>query len=532
MTAVTRTPGTEVHWLESGGGKRARRASLFLPTALLVISWALVHNFARLAVPPTGIDEPTYTTMGWRYLHWGSVSPTVRAHSNFRHPPLAKLLFGLAEDFAGHPSLTAARAVSATCTVGTGIVLAWWLGRAAGRWVGLVACAMVTLLPMTVMPLATSFGRTAFLDPVAELFMVCSLAAAWWWHRSSGRQSWVLATATGAATGLAAASKENGFLGAIGVVLLAVAWAARGERVGRAAQAGLAAVVSAAVFAASYLPLANPVNRIPFLFHFQWRQSEGGHLVGYAGRVSPHPAWWANLWFAWHGLGPWLGCVLLGTAAVAIAVRHDRVVAWCLAALAGPFVFHCFIAGNALPFYWVMWMPALFALSALGIGELAQRMAGATLPRPLRAPIAAALAATLGTLSSAAIAESVRVVTAPGVGASAVAAVRDRIGFSGEILTAGTYPAEFEPYLPAGMLHGALPADLAGFDTVVVGQPRCRTLIDPGIRALVQVNLAAGTLREVHTDRLVHVYVATGTLRLPTREQVDAQPLGRLSDHC
>lgn len=211
------------------------------------------------------------------------------------------------------------------------------------------------------------------------------------------------------------------------------------------------------------------------------QQPRSRHLIGYAGRVTAHPAWWANLWFAWHSLGPRLVSTILASAAVAVIVRRDRLVAWCLAALAEPFVFHCVIAGNALPFYWVLWMPAVIALSAVGIRELV----GASVLFHDRWPQLLAMTSALAVaiLLVAAPSETIRVATAPRVGASVVALVRSRLGLHGTILTTGTYLAELTPNLPNTTVVDAPPSALRSIDMVVVGEPCCRTLLSPTARS-------------------------------------------------
>src|SRR5262249_36766317 len=142
-----------------------------------------------------------------------------------------------------------------------------------------------------------------------------------------------------------------------------------------------------------------------------------GHAVGFAGQVSKHPPWWLNFWYAGHYLGAAVSVVLCGTTLVAIVLRHDRIVGWCVAAIAGPIVFHCFIAGNALLFYWVMWMPAVFALSALGTMELANR-ARRSGPVLVRAGCAVLAAAVLVALSVSAVRQTAHVAGEPREGAS------------------------------------------------------------------------------------------------------------------
>lgn len=510
---------------------------IYIAVVAVVSGWVLFQNFWRLFVPPVLTDETVYAVMGWRYLHWGSV-PGYVDHgqaSNFQHPPLAKLLFGVAELFAGHASIDASRVVGVLCTLTAATVLAIWIGKAAGRWTGLLAGALVALLPMPIMPQDTSFGRNAMLDPVAEAFMIMSVALAWFWFNAKGRSAWLFTLLTGVAIGLAAASKENGWLGAFGVVLLGIVWRRHSwsEAKRRLLQSGTACAVAAATFATSYLPVHGPFANVPFLIRFQLNQSRRGHLVGYAGRLSDHPAWWANLWFAWHSLGPAVASAVAGTALVAVIVRRDRLVQWCLAALAGPFVFHSFIAGYVLDYYWVMWMPAVLALSALGVRELVSIVQRLRFRVPVQSLVCAiSVIAVTVAWSSAAIAETARVAAEPRVGASVVPAIRQHFRLSKDILTTGTEPAELHPYLARSTIVSRPTANLNAIDTVLVGQPRCRVASSPTVLALVAVNLARGRLRLVHSDRLIRVYVVTGPLTSPSPAQVAEQPVSPLSARC
>jgi hypothetical protein len=133
----------------------------------------------------------------------------------------------------------------------------------------------------------------------------------------------------------------------------------------------LTAVLTACiVFAVTYLGLGHPVEAFRFMRRFQHLHSELGHSVEVAGRVTQHPPWWAFLWFVQHGIGVLVSVVCVAAALAAIALRRDRLVVWCVAALAGPLVFHMAIAPVVLGYYWVMWMPMFLALVALGVGEL------------------------------------------------------------------------------------------------------------------------------------------------------------------
>jgi 4-amino-4-deoxy-L-arabinose transferase-like glycosyltransferase len=508
---------------------------LAICVAALVLIVAVFQNFYRLSLAPILSDEPSYSAMGWLYSHWGSIAESAKlpSVSNFEHPPFAKMLFGAAQVLLGHESNTAARAVSAICTLGAAALLAWWLGRMAGRWIGVLAGGMLALIPMAVDPQLTRFGRTAMLDPVAELFMLSSVVVTWFWFRSAGRRSWWLALLAGVCVGIATASKENGFLGAIGPIVLGMVLAGRpiGRLGGRIAQAAVACLAAVLVFVGCYLPFGDVIGRIEYLVRFQSEHSSAGHLVGFAGRVSTHPAWWANFWFAGHGLGTILSWTLATTALAAVILRRDRLVWWCVASLVAPFVFHCFVASVVLPFYWVMWMPAVISLSALGTGELVTRgMRASSVPGRV-GPLLIAAIALLGVVVPS-FAESVRVAGLQREGASLVADLRTNLGLHGSIVTAGTYRAELQPFLGSTPQLTAIPPDLRGVDTVLLGQPRCPTLIDRGVRALVQANLRLGTLREVHSDRLLRVYVASRPLHAPTSAEIERQPQGHLADNC
>jgi 4-amino-4-deoxy-L-arabinose transferase-like glycosyltransferase len=521
----------------SRAAARARAAGThvgFAITCGLVAAAATFQNCYRLSRAPALIDEQLYVEAGWRYLHWSRLpaQEATAAAANFEHPPLAKLLFGVAEVVVGHPSLTAARAVAAISTLATALVLGLWLARATNRWVGLLAGGLLSLIPMTVLPDLTRFGRSAMLDPVAELFMVGSIALGWHWFGQAGRRAWVLAVMTGASAGLASASKENGFLGLVVPVVLGLVWHHRHDHlVHRLAQVLAGVLAAGTAFLCCYLPFDQPIGRIAYLLSYQWHHSRQGHLVGLAGQVTDHPPWWANFWFAGQGVGPILRWALPLTAVAAIVLRRDRLVWWLLAALAGPFIFHALVSGVVLPFYWNLWMPAVIALSAIALGEMVRaarqvRVAGA------RLAIWSSAALALAALLLPTLVETDRVAHLQLEGASTVPALRTVYRLTGSILTTGTYLPELTPFLGQTRVLTEPPTDLASIDTVLVGQPRCRTLTDPAVLALVDANLKAGTLRLVRSDRLLRVYVAIGRLRWPAEAEISAQPRARLADNC
>ena len=522
----------------AGGGRVEAPDFTFYVFAGCVAAWAVFQNTFRLSQQFVLFDESTYARAGWRYVHGRLLSPRFDVNplhatpDNFEHPPLAKMMFGLAQLLLGHPSTHACRAVAAICTLLTALVLGIWLSCVAGRWVGVLAGAFVALLPTGVSGADVRFGRYAMLDPVAEMFMVGSLALGWAWSRQRGRASWWMAVATGVAVGCATSAKENGFLGIVGPAALMVALTGRDRslRLQRALQVSLAALTALAVFIGWYLPLGRPVARLRYLVRYASAHAQHGHLVGFAGRVSLRPPWWANLWFAGHGLGAPLTAVLGLSALTAVALRRDVLVCWLLAALAMPFLFHLFLTDLVLNYYWVMWLPAFLALAALGIHALV--VAINNLNPSLWPPIAT-LALLLTVPAASAAAETGRVATLHPQGTAVLGKVMRAHGLHGPVVVAGLYSFELHAYPPALMLiQNGLSADASIADTIVVGRPRCRLLVDASVRALVAVNLHAGLLRRVYRDSRIDVYGAEGPLIVPTALDAAAQAPGSLAEHC
>ena len=497
----------------------------------------LFVNFFRLNAVSVLSDEPTYAAAAWRYVH-GTVGPTpANAHAssadNFEHPPLAKYLFGLAQLVVGHPSIGADRAVAAGCAVLTAAVLGLWLGHVVGRWAGLVSAALMLLLPEAVSPAVTRFARTGMLDPVAELFMTISIAAAWYWFATTPRYGWRWATVTGIAVGLAAGSKENGFLGVVGPVLVALAVVAirnRSRFLERLAQAAVALVACLVTFLALYVPLGAPLSRVSYLLAFQRAHSAEGHLIGFAGRVSQFPPWWTNFWFAAYGMGAVTTLILLAAALIAIFTVRQPVTWWLAAVLTGPVVFHCFVAKVVLPFYWTMWLPPFIGLAAVGIVRLVQAALASSGARRFGV---AALAVVLVIPPASVMAAEVRkaALLVP-VGPITLPALFARSGVTGDVAVAGLPLAETGPYTGSRVVHTTLSPSTASWQAIVLGQPRCRTLRDRGIRALIALNLPSGSLREIHTDRILTVYRVEKHMQLPTPAQVASVPTGSLADHC
>lgn len=516
---------------------------MFLLGAAAVAVAAVFENFYRLSRAPVLPDEALYANVSWRYLHWNSLPAAQQASAlnNFEHPPLAKVLFGLGELVRGQPDIGAARAVSACCTVGTALIVCLWLAAVVDRWVGLLAGGMLALMPTSIPPQVTRFGRNAMLDPAAGFFMVASFVLGWYWFRTAGWRAWVLALAAGTSAGLASASKENGFLGLVGPVGLGLVWSLRPltTLLVRLLQSLAAVVAAAGSFVCCYLPFGHPLARIGYLYSFQSRHARNGHLVGFAGRLSTHPPWWANLWFAGHGVGPLLSWALPLTMLAAVVLRRDRLTAWLVAALVAPLVFHCWLARVVLSSYWALWSPAAVALSALGCRELARR-AGRTRPtgwsgmRPglLRGSAALATVCALTAITVASVGQLDRVARLQRDGAAALPEIRTRLGLHGAVLATGFVRIEVSVHTGQTLVYLRMPKDLQRIDTVLIGQPRCRTASDRTIRAFAATNLHAGTLRLVRVDRLALVYVANGPLHAPTVDEIRAQPTAPLATGC
>jgi hypothetical protein len=516
-----------------------------------VLLWAFFLNFSRLGTPLIMVDEDTYAIAAWRYVKGTVAAPlTISTGStgaaqtigqstsqinpdNFQHPPLAKWLFGLAQLVAGHQSVTADRTVAAIATILTGAVLLVWVTRIAGRWTGLLACALVVLLPEAVQGSAgLRFGRFGLLDPVAELFVVIYLLLMWEWFTSSRWRPWLFAAASGIALGCATASKENGFLAAVVPILvyLVLAWRDPRLLLQRLGQAGLAVVAGAAIFIVTYLPFSSPFTRIRYLVDFQLVHSNDGQLIGLAGRVTWHPPWWANLWFAGHGMGAAVTIFVVGFAVLGCALRRDRLVVFCLAALAGPFIFHCFIAGVVLSFYWTLWLPPLFVLTAVGVTEVLRGVRAISPATPVQVG-AAALALLIPVLACVSL--TIRTNEIKAVGPAVLRSVLVRHRLHGPVLSSGIYGFDYLYYESGMGAYLTPPKSLASVDAVVIGAPQCRLEPDNRTtRSLVAVNLAAGRLRRIYVDSAMTVYKVTGPLTMPTPAQIAAQPPTNLAAGC
>lgn len=518
-----------------------RRQFPFLVASFVVGAWATFVNFFHLQVPAVLSDEWVYALGASQYVHGRVAAPLplsaarhyISNPDNFEHPPLAKWIYGIGQLLAGHLSVSADRAIAALATLAAGALVAFWIGRIAGRWWGLLAGALLTLVPESVPgTLGTRFGRFGFLDPVTEFFVVAYLVLAWAWFSRRGRSAWMFAVGFGFTVGCAAASKENGGLAIVFPVLLGIALSVYDRKwlVERILQACAAVATSAGTFLLTYAPFSNPIARIHYLWVFQSTQSRKGHLIGFAGRVAFHPPWWANLWFAEQSLGVATTCFLLAAALLAVIARRDRLTAFLLAALAGPILFHCFIAGAAEGFYWTPWLPPLVGLAALGVAEFAKMAARVSRPRGAMAGllVLALLAPAWAAASLTRHTSSIKKVGTP-----LLASVLRTHDLNGTVLSTGVYSFDLNYYLPGRAVLMTPPSSLDGIDAVVVGGPACRLLPDNRTtRAIVAVNLSNGRLTEIYRDTAMTVYEASTTLVAATPDDVAHQPPTDLAAGC
>lgn len=519
---------------------RGREAVTFVAAAIGTAVWSLYQNFWHLRAPIVGSDELAYQVAGWNAVHHVARALTVTQGSHgianpdlFEAPPLAKLTYGAAQLLVGRQSLLVDRVVASTAMLLAALVAGWWIARTAGRWAGLMTAGLLALSPLTVQGLTTRFTRFGYLEPLTMACMVVSVAAAWWWLHAESRRAWWWAAAMGAAAGAATACKVTGWLavaGLIVVVLGITAWRDRRRMLARSAQAVLAATVAAGVFLATYLPFSQRIQRIQYMVAYQSHHDRVGHEVGYAGRVTMHQPWWTNFWFAEHGLGRSLTIFLLVAAVLAVVLRRDLLVAWCLAALVGPIVFHCVVSRVALPYYWTLWVMPLFALAALGVDAVMRALRSW---RPAAWLSGAAAVLLLAVPVAASAQETRRVADARPMGAQVLASVRRAHGLESRILTTGVQLFQLFRYIPPAYFLTSAHEPLATADTVIVGALQCRNRADDrGVRAVVAVNLAAGRLHEIHQDALATIYEVVSPLRPATPAAIAAQPPVDLAAGC
>jgi hypothetical protein len=293
--------------------------------------------------------------------------------ADLTHPPLAKLLMAVPQWVLGE-SLTSARLAPTAAGALVGVCLFLLVRRTVGFWSGIAVWAAWVLLPRSVglMEARTHLElarleRFALLDVFAAAGMAATLLLGWRWAQRGG---WGPAAVTAAAGGLATASKASG-----ATALLVVAGAVLITRPGRraVAEVALAAAVSVATFALTYLPFGTTAwSAFREMLDFQLGHADVGHAVFVAGRTHDKPPWWVFAAYQVEADG-WLLTAAVVAAAIAALVLVRHPVRWyLLAAVVVPLVLLT-ISPVVIRHYRFVALPAQVALVALGTHALLRR---------------------------------------------------------------------------------------------------------------------------------------------------------------
>ncbi|HVE98637.1 MAG TPA: glycosyltransferase family 39 protein [Mycobacteriales bacterium] len=348
----------------------------------LVGGWGALQNLYRLDAANWAGDELTYRSTGWEYVH-GDFS------HNFDHPFTGKLVLGLGQLLLGRDQAQV-RIVPAVASLLTGVLLYALIRREAGFAAGVTALGAWLVLPHSAPGLPVRIDRFGMLEPILTLFVLATVYAGWRWHRS-GATRW--AVATGAAAGLAVTTKATGAL-VVPVVFLVVVATRRGARL--VAQLSLAAAVGLLVSISSYAVAGGRgAHAVEYMVAKQTAHHVGGHLVEIAGRPYVHPPWWAHLWFQTESYGRPVTAVIAVLALIGLTARPRALALLLLGAVIAPLAALSGLLGFALPFYYLVWQPALMGLVALGVGVLCRANLAARALVPLAlAPMLVLAAAT------------------------------------------------------------------------------------------------------------------------------------------
>jgi 4-amino-4-deoxy-L-arabinose transferase-like glycosyltransferase len=304
------------------------------------------------------------------------------------HPPLGKLLMAVPQWVFGE-SLTSARVAPVLAGALVGVCLFLLVRRTVGFWAGIAVWAAWVLLPRSVGLMAAGthldvarLERFALLDAFAAAGMAATLLLGWRWAQRGG---WGPAVATAVAGGLATASKASG-----ATALLVAGGAVLITRPGRraVAEVALAAAVSVATFALTYLPFGTTAwSAFREMLDFQLGHADTGHAVFVAGQTYDKPPWWVFGAYQVEADG-WLltFAVVAAVIAALVLVRHP--VRWyLLAAVVVPLVLLT-LSPVVIRHYRFIALPGQVALVALGVrallaGVVWQRVLGVVVAVPL-----------------------------------------------------------------------------------------------------------------------------------------------------
>lgn len=266
-----------------------------------------------------------------------------------------------------------ARIMTAAVALLGGVVLWLWLRSEIG-WMGaLIPVSLWLLLPRGDGSGEPKLDRFAILEPYMVFFAILAMALAWQWRRGRG---YVFLVASGVAMGLSVTSKvSTAILVPVFLVLILAGGKARVRLLG-----SLAFGVSlAATTILVYLPMGIR-SAVAYMLDFQIQHANAGHLIALNGVRYEHSPWWANLWFAYSGMGMLVTLIIaLGLVAAYFAKPRDLVGFLAIALLVLLF-FYLVIAKVALGQYYYVWVWLLLALAGIGIVSLIDQ-AGARVGR-------------------------------------------------------------------------------------------------------------------------------------------------------
>ncbi|MBW3620291.1 MAG: glycosyltransferase family 39 protein [Actinobacteria bacterium] len=418
------------------------------------------------------------------YLEAGAALVAGDATANPEHPPLAKLLFGLAQTVVPDPVL-AVRLVGVLAGLAIAVALFLLVSRATDRRWGVAAAGVWAILPHALRFPDQPFGgfdkldRYGMLDPVATALAMLGLVAAmrWWDQR---RLPWMLVA--GGLLGLAGAAKLSALLLLPVLLLVPVLSPARTPRVLWSCWAVLGAGAVAA-FLAAFAPLGvDAPAAVAHVVTLQDVHRSGGHPVVIGGVLHDRAPWWANLAYQWRDDGAVLTVALVLAAAVGATGRRTRdgsravLTAAVLVPLAG-----LALSPVALPHYRFLWLPPLVGLAILGIRDVGRR----GLPGRVAATLVAGVLLVAG--GASVLHPSTRDAGDYRVVAELVGELDDP---RPRVLVVG-YPRILAHYVPQAELVRELPADVV--------------VLDPKITARRPVEALEATLRESGTHRRLEV---------------------------